>query len=82
MKHTHIKYWFIANARGITQQQICDHADLNNGMMSNWLTGKSRPNAKNCIIFCKAISEMTNESFDKLIISLMYAIACDIGIEL
>lgn len=76
---TNFNLWFIANSVGYTAQQICDIADINNALLSNWWHGRANPSVKNLIKICKAINKLTEANVNELYMTAMIALADDMG---
>ena len=56
--NTNFYWWFASNAAGYTAQEICDIADINNALLSNWWNGRSYPSTKSLIKLCLAIHRL------------------------
>jgi transcriptional regulator with XRE-family HTH domain len=88
--NTNFYWWFASNAAGYTAQEICDIADLNNALLSNWWNGRTYPSTKNLIKLCLAIhrlkkkqqanqddNKITNADLEKLYVTAMIALQKD-----
>jgi len=80
-KDTELRWQIVMKTRGINLTKLAKTAGLHASQISNWLNGHSRPSAVNVIKLCKAISKMTGRNYEKTLISLMYAIEIDAGVD-
>jgi transcriptional regulator with XRE-family HTH domain len=80
-KDTELRWQIVMKTRGINLTKLAKTAGLHASQISNWLNGHSRPSAVNVIKLCKAISKMTGRNYEKILISLMYAIEIDAGVD-
>ena len=80
-KDTELRWQIVMKTRGINLTKLAKTAGLHASQISNWLNGHSRPSAVNVIKLCKAISKMTGRNYEKPLISLMYAIEIDAGVD-
>ena len=81
-KDTELRWQILMKTRGINIGQLAKTAGISASQISNWLNGHSRPSAVSVIKLCKAISKMTGRDYDKILLSLMYAIELDAEVKI
>ena len=81
-KDTELRWQIMMKTRGINMGKLAKTAGISASQISNWLNGHSRPSAVSVIKLCKAISKLTGRDYDKILISLMYAIELDAGAKI
>jgi transcriptional regulator with XRE-family HTH domain len=80
-KDTELRWQLVMKTRGINLTKLAKTAGLHASQISNWQNGHSTPNAVNVIKLCKAISKMTGRNYEKTLISIMFAIEIDAGVD-
>lgn len=81
-KDTELRWQILLKTRGINIGQLAKTAGISASQISNWLNGHSRPSAVSVIKLSKAISKLTQRDYDKILISLMYAIELDAEVKI
>lgn len=80
-KDTELRWQILMKTRGINISELAKTAGITASQISNWLNGHSRPSAVSVIKLCKAISKMTGRNYEKTLISIMYAVELDAGVD-
>lgn len=81
-KDTELRWQIIMKTRGINMGNLAKTAGISASQISSWLNGHSRPSAVSVIKLSKAISKMTGRDYDRILISLMYAIELDAEVKI
>ena len=81
-KDTELRWQILMKTRGINMGKLAKTAGISASQISGWLNGHNRPSAVSVIKLSKAISVMTGRDYEKILVSLMYAIELDAEVKI
>jgi len=76
-KDTELRWQVMMLTRGIELRKLAKTSNMQASQISGWLNGRTRPTASSVIKLCKAITLLTGRKYDRVLISIMYAIELD-----